>query len=175
MLFYTAIFTVLLAVVLSEPKGALPKMFMGYSVFVVLTSSMQGEISEGSLILVKQTDPQELKTGDNITFIKNETKTVTHKITDIYENYENSGSRGFQTKGVNNATNPKPDKDIVLASKVAGKVIFVLPGAGAAINNLKGNITVLFIIFGACVLMSFVIRGLPFKSHRQRLLRCERS
>jgi len=159
LLFYLAICTVLLAVLTSVPgngNGA-PRMFMGYSYFTVLTPSMQNEIPKGSFILVKETKSQDLNIGDNITFMKDANNSVTHKIVDIYENYENSGARGFQTKGVNNLN---PDKNIVYEANVIGKVILVLPAVGAAISYIRANIYIVFIFFGLCILLSFLLRGL---------------
>jgi len=165
MLFYLAIFTVLVAILTSAPVNGSgsAKMVMGYSYFTVLTRSMQDEIPKGSFILVKQTDPQDLNIGDNITFMKDANTSVTHKIADIYENYEDSGVRGFQTKGVNN---PYPDKDIVYESNIIGKVILVLPSVGAAISYIRANIYIVFIIFGLCILLSFLLRGLFGKSSK---------
>ena len=164
-LFYLAIFMVLFAVLTSSPgnNNGTVRTFMGYSYFTVLTPSMQDEIPKGSFILVKKTEPQELNTGDNITFMKDANTSVTHKITNIYENYENSGAKGFQTKGVNNAD---PDKDIVYEANIVGKVIFVIPGMGAAISYLKTNIYIIFIIFGLCILLSFLLRLLFGKSDK---------
>lgn len=155
LLFSAAIILILLTILTSAPTDGAPKMFMGYSYFTVLTPSMQNEIPKGSLILVKQTDPNALKIGDNVTYMRDATTSVTHKIIDIYDNYENSGSRGFQTKGVNNIN---PDKDIVFAKNIVGKVIFVLPKAGIAISYLSENIYIVFIIFGLFVAISFLIR-----------------
>lgn len=156
-LFYSAILLVLMSALLSGQKDGEPRMFMGFSYFIVLTPSMQSEIPKGSFILVHQTNSQELKIGDNITFMRDANTSITHKIVDIYENYENSGARGFQTKGVNNAA---PDSDIVYEANVVGKVIFHIPGVGAVISSLKANIYIVFIIFGLCVILSFLLRGL---------------
>jgi len=165
MLFYLAIFMVLVAILTSAPgnNNGKVRMFMGYSYFTVLSPSMQDEIPKGSFILVKKTDPKELKIGDNITFMKDANNSITHKITEIYENYENSGATAFQTKGVNNAN---PDKDIVYEANIVGKVVFVIPGAGAAISSLRENIYIVFIIFGLCILLSFLLRGLFGKTDK---------
>jgi signal peptidase len=156
-LFYLAIFTVMLSILISGENEGEPRMFMGYSYFTVLTFSMQDEIPQGSFILVRRKEAGELKTGDNITYMRDVNTAVTHKIIDIYDNYENSGAKGFQTKGVNNVN---PDKDIVYESNVVGKVVFVLPGAGAAMSYLRENIYIAFIGFGLFIVLSFLIRRL---------------
>jgi len=153
-LFYLAILTVLVSVLTSGQNGA-PKMFMGYSYFTVLTSSMHDEIPRGSFIIVHKTDPRKLNTGDNITYMRDASTSVTHKINKIYENYRNSGTRGFQTKGVNNA---EPDREIVYEANIVGKVILAIPGAGAVISALRADIYIVFIIFILCVILSFLIR-----------------
>ena len=174
-LFYLAIFTILIVILTSGQKDGAPKMFMGLAYFTVVSPSMQEEIPKGSLIFVKQTDPRELNIGDNITFMKDANTTVTHKITDIYDNYLDSGVRGFQTKGVNNVD---PDKEIVHEESIVGKVIIILPGVGAAIAALRANIYIVFIIFGLCIALSFLLRALfanPDKSKKsEKMERGER-
>ena len=162
LLFYTAILVILFSVFVSGRDGA-PRTVAGYSYFTVLSSSMQNEIPKGSFILVKQTNPQDFEIGDNITYMRDRSTSVTHKIVDIYENYQNSGARGFQTQGTNNAN---PDKDIVYESNVVGKVVLSLPAVGAAIAALGANMYLVFIIFGLCIILSFCIRGLFARPER---------
>ena len=131
-----------------------PKMFMGYSYFTVTSPSMQDEIPEGSLILIRKTDPDKLKVGDNITYMRDPNISVTHKIEAIFENYKNSGTMGFQTKGVNNIA---PDPEIVREGDIIGKVIFTLPALGAAMAYLSANIHIVYMIFGFCVILYFVL------------------
>jgi len=164
-LFYMALLIILFSV-LTPSNNGFPKAIMGYSYFSVLSSSMQDEIPKDSFILVRQTDPQKLEVGDNITYVRDQSGTVTHKIVDIYDNYQNSGYRGFQTQGVNNAI---PDKEIVKEANVVGKVIFVLPAAGAVISYLGANIHIVFIFFGLCVGISFVLRGLLAKTEKKKI------
>jgi signal peptidase len=157
-LFYLAILTVMFAILTSGTKDGSPRTFMGkYSYFTVVSPSMQDELPVGSFILVKKTDAYELQIGDNITFMRDANTNVTHKIADIYENYNDSGARGFQTKGTNNA---EPDKEIVYDANVVGKVIFSIPKAGAVISVLRANIYIIFIIFGVFLIAAFVLRWL---------------
>jgi len=168
MLFSLAIVMILFVVLIPGSDGGEPRMIFNYAYFTVLTPSMQDEIPQGSFILVKRVNPSELKTGDNITYMADQSTSVTHKIVDIFENYENSGARGFRTQGVNNAN---PDPDIVYESYVVGKVIFVLPVAGAILSNLSENVFLVFIIFGLCVLFAFLLRGIFSRSAKRSALR----
>jgi len=157
LLFFLAIGAILLSALGFSSRSGAPKMFLGYSYFTVLTSSMQSEIPKASFILVRHIDPQQIKVGDVVTYMLDANTSVTHKVINIYDNYNNSGARGFQTKGVNN---PDPDKDIVYAANIVGKVIFSVPVAGAVISYLAANLYLVFILFGLCMVISFSIRGL---------------
>ena len=164
-LFYMAILVTFFTVLTSGSESGKPKSVFGYTYFTVLSNSMMEEIPKGSFVLVKQTDPRELEAGDNITFLRDRYDTVTHKIIDIYENYDNSGARGFRTKGTHNAN---PDSDIVYEANVIGKVVLVLPGVGAAVAGLGANLHIVFIMFSLCVVLSFSIRGALRYSKKQR-------
>ena len=157
-LFYMAIAVILVTIFSSGMDRGAPKSIFGYTYFTVVSRSMQDEIPKGAFILVKKTD--DLKVGDNITFMRDLSTSVTHKIVGIYEDYNKSGARGYQTMGVNNAN---PDTDITFESNVVGKVIFVLPYAGACFGYLKTHIHIVLIIFGLSIIFSFSIRGLFVK------------
>lgn len=156
-LFYAAILLILITVATSGTNSGKPKSIFGFSYFTVISGSMADEIPKGSFILVKQVDPQELKIGDNVTYMYGTDKTITHKIMTVYENYQNTGSRGFETKGTNNT---RPDEEIVHEDDVVGKVIFTLPAAGAVMSSLGENVHIVFILFALCIVFSFSIRGL---------------
>jgi len=157
MLFSLAIIMILFVILIPGSGDGAPRTIFNYSYFTVETPSMQDEIPQGSFILVKSIDPQKLTVGDNITYMADQSTTVTHKIVGISENCDNSGVLGFQTQGVNNAN---PDRDIVYEASVVGKVIFVLPVFGAVLSYLSENVFLVFTIFGLCVLLSFLIRGI---------------
>jgi len=166
MLFSLAIIIILFIVLLPGPDSGAPKTVFNYSYFTVLSPSMQDEIPQGSFILVKQVDPRELQAGDNITYMSDLSTSVTHKIVAIYENYDGSGVRGFQTQGVNNLN---PDREIVYEANVVGKVVLVIPVAGAVLSNLGENAFLVFILFALCVLLSFFLRGVFTRSAKRSL------
>ena len=161
-LFYAALFIIVLSVLIyGDNKGA-PKVIMGYSYYTVLSGSMQEEIPVNSLILVRQVRPGELAIGDNITFMSGPSKTVTHKIIDIYRNFEDSGERGYKTKGTSNS---RPDDEVVYESNVVGKVVLVMPDAGKFVRGVLANMHLVYIIIGLCVIFSFCIRGIFTRPH----------
>jgi len=165
-LFYAAVLLILITVLTSGSEGS-PKSIFGFSYFTVVSRSMQDEIPMGSFILVKETDANKLKVGDDITFMR-DGKIVTHKIDEIDEDYAD-GERGFVTKGVNNAN---PDSEIVKAKDVIGRVVFSLPVAGAAMASLGENIYLVIIGFGLCVITSFCLRWVSARKMHKRGSSC---
>jgi signal peptidase len=93
-----------------------------FQVFRVMSGSMEPAIKTGSVVLVKQISPKELKKGDIITFsVSNSILPVTHRIVQV------SKDGKITTKGDANKTN---DFDPVSVSNVKGKVIFAVPYFG---------------------------------------------
>ena len=138
--------------------------FFGYSFFSVLSNSMYGEIPKGSLIVVRQTDPQLLKTGDNITYKRDSNTTVTHKVIEIYENYNDSGTRGFQTMGINNTN---PDTGIVYAKNIIGVVSFCIPMLGSVLTYIADKIGIICILLGGITAAVIVVRRILLGNTKQ--------
>jgi len=130
----------------------------------VLSNSMYGEIPKGSLIVVRQTDPQSLKVGDNITYKRDRTTTVTHKIVEIHENYSDSGARGFRTMGINNTG---PDTGIVYADSIIGVVSCCIPGLGSVLAYIADNIGIICILLGGISAAVIVVRRILLRYTKQ--------
>lgn len=122
LLFYAALLAIIVgAFFIRSNADGQPMLIGGFSAFVVQTGSMQAEIPKGSLVITRQVDPKSLQVGDDITFMANQTATITHRIIGITENFNETGQRAFETQGIMNKT---PDKNPVPAANVVGKVIF---------------------------------------------------
>lgn len=120
--FYAALIVLVLGVLLVKSGGnGAPVSVFGFSIHTVLSSSMQDEIPKDSLVLTRQVDPVSLQIGDDITYMKDETTSVTHRIVGIIEDYDGSGQRAFETQGI---MNKEKDRLPVPAANVVGKVIF---------------------------------------------------
>ena len=160
------IFIVFIVSTKTENTGG-PRLILGYSYLTVLTSSMQSEIPKGSLILVKQVGADEISVGDVITYMRDESTSITHKVIDIYEDYQETGKRGFQTKGVNNSA---PDETIVCQDNVVGVVIAHIPNLGVYLSYVKDNIVILIVIFVLFILLLFALRLLfgPSRAKKKR-------
>jgi signal peptidase len=109
------------------------------------------------MILVKHTNANKIQIGDDITYLMDATNTITHRVVEIIENYNDSGDRGFQTQGVNNAS---PDPGYVYAANVVGVVVLHVPTLGAALTYLGGHIYIVFIMFGLLLGLSFALSKL---------------
>jgi len=153
-LFYVVIVIILIITLVFGGKTHDAFHMLGYSGFTVLSGSMQREIPEGSLVITKSVDPQTIKIGDDITFIRDDNITVTHRVISILEDYNGSGDRGFQTQGLEN---PDPDRDIVYAGNIIGLVKFSIPELGFILGYASENIGLLFAILGGILIAAIAL------------------
>ncbi len=110
----------ILAVIVTALPLTLPRL-LGYEIFHVETGSMYPELPVGSVIFVKSVAPEEIESGEIISF-QNEKGTITHR---VVENRVVEGK--FITKGdANDTEDPEP----VPYAAVIGKVTFHLPVLG---------------------------------------------
>jgi len=148
-LFYSSLAVLIFGAVLfgvNDPTGP-PVNIAGFSPMIVLTRSMQDEIPQDSLVITRRVDPHTIRVGDDITFLRQDNATVTHRVVDIRNNYQNTGRPGFQTQGT---MNPAPDAEIVAAANVVGLVIFHSLFLGNAILFIRANIIVIVILTIVC-------------------------
>lgn len=139
---------VLLNVVMT-PSGQVPQV-MGFSVLRVLTGSMEPEIPEHSMLLVRRVDPETLAAEDVITFFSPDPALngvpVTHRILRLESS---EGERHFVTKGdANVLEDPHP----VAPSQVVGKVIFVSPLLGRLVTEISTPL-----VFGLLIVLPLAI------------------
>lgn len=93
--------------------------------YVVLSGSMEPEISSGDAVIVKSVDPADIESGDVITFVRDgESTPVTHRVVEVVDTEERLA---FETKG---DANDSPDPALVPAENVTGEVWIVLPYVG---------------------------------------------
>ena len=134
----TLVITVALVVLLRvvfTPAGEVPSI-AGFSFMRTLTGSMEPAIPVHSLVVVRETDPEELAVGDIITFKSTNAaldgSLNTHRITQV-DNQD--GRLSFHTKGDANAVE---DAEVVASENVVGRVVFV-SGAIGALASLLSN------------------------------------
>ena len=139
---------VLLSVVLT-PAGQVPQV-LGYSVFRVMTGSMEPEIREDSLLVVKKTPPEDIAPGDVISFFSPdpmlEGAVNTHRVVRVEKE---NGRIQFITKGDANVIE---DTYPVDASALVGRAVFKSYGLGRVVSLLANPL-----VFGIIILLPLVI------------------
>ena len=139
---------VLLSVVLT-PAGQVPQV-LGYSVFRVMTGSMEPEIREDSLLVVKKTPPEDIVPGDVISFFSPdpmlEGAVNTHRVVRIEKE---NGRTQFITKGDANVIEDIYPTD---ASALVGKAVFKSYWLGKTVSLLANPL-----VFGIIILLPLLI------------------
>lgn len=139
---------VLLTVVLT-PAGQVPRV-MGFSILRVLTGSMEPEIPEDAMLLVRQTAPETLKEGDIISFFSPDPMLDgalnTHRIVRVESV---NGKLHFTTKG---DANLAEDQRTVSEDGVVGKVVFVSTRIGKLVRLVSNPL-----VFGLAILLPLAI------------------
>jgi signal peptidase len=112
------------------------KSIFGYRYYTVLTPSMEPELSVGDLIFVKVSGMQDIQVGDIVTFNpSSDTGTyLTHRVTEIIEDYEGTGVTCFKTKG---DANEDEDNFLIDEERLIGKESFSIPKMGYVIRFLQ--------------------------------------
>ena len=128
----------------------------GFSLSNVLTWSMEPDIPQGALLVIRETDPGLIQIGDDITYMKDPETSVTHRVIGITEDFEGSGGRGFETQGIANDT---PDFDIVPAVNVVGVVRASVPMLGSWLVWLRGNLLLFAGFTVGIILLAFLLKG----------------
>jgi signal peptidase len=122
---------------------------LGYDQYVVVSGSMEPAIPVGSLVMAKDVEPAELKTGDVIVFY-DEMHTdipVTHRVVE-----NRVDEREVVTKGDANASN---DLSPIIYENIDGKVAFHIPRVGMVVGlfgTVLGKFSALMIIVAGYLL-----------------------
>ena len=100
--------------------------FVGLKPYSVLSGSMQSVYPTGSLLYIKDVNPETLEVGDVITYKMAGGTLCTHRIIEIIPDEDNHDIVRFRTKGDENDT----ADPLVNASSVVGKAVFCIPLIG---------------------------------------------
>ncbi|MFC4544580.1 signal peptidase I [Halosolutus amylolyticus] len=138
------------AVVIPFVVVAVPQLVGAQYSFVVLSGSMEPAISPGDVVLVADTDPSTVESGDVITYQRSDEGTpTTHRVVSV----EGSGDdRQFRTQG---DANDNVDSAPVNADQYIGHVIGTIPLVGymiAFVNTPLGFAALVVLPIAAFVL-----------------------
>jgi len=133
---------------------AFPWIIGASDVFIVESGSMEPRIHLGSVIFIRDVNPNFIKKGDIITYKKNDIL-VTHRVIEI----DNEGDLKFKTKG---DASEDADSGLISKEQVVGKFLFTIPLFGYIVVNLKKIGFVLIIIPAVLIIYREImkIRGL---------------
>ena len=115
--------------------------FLGFKAFIVLTGSMEPEISAGDVVIINNVNQQNVRIGDIITYsVGGTNQTVTHRVIEITQK---NGKTYYKTKGDNNNST---DSDLVEYEQIIGTVSFTIGKIGLIVNALKTTGGIAFVI-----------------------------
>lgn len=129
----------------------------GFSLFRVVTGSMEPEIPVGSLLVAKQVDIEEIAVGDIVVFRSRESgmlgMMITHRVTNIHVG--TGGDILLETKG---DANQYADGYFVEADNLIGRALYYTGGT----NFLTGILGLLSnkVGFMACVVLPCLVLGM---------------
>lgn len=143
--------TVLISIVALIAIALVGVKLFGIEVYTVLSGSMEPKFHTGSVIYVVDTDVNELKEKDIITFQLAGETLATHRITAV----EGQGSSlSFRTKG---DANDHEDANPVPANRVIGKAVFSIPLLGYLITFIQQPPGMYYAIVAGAVLLLMMI------------------
>jgi signal peptidase len=132
---------------------AVPQVAGANHSYVVLSSSMAPALQAGDAILVDDVSPQRIERGDVVTFEppaghgEYGSDLVTHRVVEVVERDD---GRYFRTKGDANA---EPDRALVPAENVVGRVSFALPYLGHVVSFANSDAGILSLVVVPAVLL----------------------
>lgn len=120
---------IIVAALLFAASNSPSKSLFGYRYYTVLTPSMEPVYSVGDMVFVKITSADQINVGDVITFNPSSDGEayLTHRVTEKYDNYNNTGVICFRTKG---DANDSDDSFLIDESRVIGVVKAGIPILG---------------------------------------------
>lgn len=131
----------------------IPKLF-GLQIYSVISGSMEPEYPIGSVVYVGEKEPEEVETGEVITYVlgSDTTMVMTHRVIEI-----NKEDRTFLTKGDANAA---ADAEPVAFQRVMGTPVLCVPKIAVIadfINAAQGRVIIGAIFIG--VVLMWIIAG----------------
>lgn len=180
-LFLLIVFAMTLFTVVSVSTfDQVDRSLFGYKAFIVLTDSMKKtDFAAGDLVLIRETDPATLQSGDIVCYLSQSSdsfgQAVTHKIRRLTTTAD--GEPGFITYGTTTDTD---DELVVTYPFILGKYRFRIPKLGFFFRFVKstaGYILCILLPFLVLIAMEIVYCIRLLRKHREEqqcLLQTER-
>lgn len=157
----TIVAIAIVAVILVQKFSNNNMSIAGYRIFTVVTESMVPKYLVGDVLLVKQTEPAEIKLQDDVTYMGKvgnfADKIVTHQVINIEDGED--GRLKFYTKGIANDT----EDPIVYEDQIYGVVQTKLE----IVTKINGIINDMYGMYFLIIIPLAVIMFSEFKSFKQ--------
>lgn len=125
------------------------KDIFGYRIYLIMSGSMEEEISVEDAVLIKETN--DIQKGDIIAFQNGNSVTV-HRIVNIKTD---GNKKLYQTKGDNNNIE---DSNLVEQNQIKGKYVTKIAGLGKVAMFLKQNLIFVVLILGIIIIFVLIKR-----------------
>lgn len=135
--------------------------FFGWKPFIVLSGSMETQISVGDIVIVKEVDTNTLKKGDIIAFKSNDI-VITHRIDEVTIE---DGKVKYITKGDNNNTR---DEGTVLPEQVEGIFKYNIPRLGNLAIFIQTPIGMI-VCLSIPIILLIIIGGIDSRKNTEEL------
>lgn len=114
---------ILIIIIVLQKVSDSNRTILGYRIFRVVTGSMEPEYDIGEVVICKETDPNDIKVGNDIVYLgkygEYNGKIIMHEVTGIDK--DENGNLNFHAKGLHNASMEDPQ---IKPSQIFGVVIF---------------------------------------------------
>lgn len=125
----------------------------GFRIFNIATGSMQPKYEVGDVLVAKTISPDQIKIGDDVTYIGTEGtfagKVVTHQVIEIEEE---NGNYKFHTQGLaNNEEDP-----VITQEQVIGKIIYKVWSLSYISKIVQNLYSFYFVIFIPVAILIFI-------------------
>ena len=128
------LFVTLIITLISRVSGKTPEMF-GISLLRISSNSMEPELMVGDIILIKNTDIEQINEGDIISYRGEKSsyagKIITHKVVSEPTFSEDDGVYYLTTAGIREGAHVDPE---IKHTQVVGKLLCVVPLLGWVYN-----------------------------------------
>ena len=154
LLFYFTLVGVIISILLFAGGMLGNRTIGGIRLVNMTTPSMAGVYPTESLLIVREVPTDELRIGDDITFLKSSVESMTHRIVEVHEDEEARGGRTFITKGVHDSE----AEEEVAAAHVLGKVSNSIPQLGPPVEWARANLQYIVLGFIVSAISAFAIK-----------------
>ncbi|MDW7670324.1 MAG: signal peptidase I [Bacillota bacterium] len=160
----------LLFTFIPQMQMEMPPSIAGYQFFRVVGHSMEPTFSNGSILVTRQTLPENIQPSDIITYqcTRSQVALTTHRVKKVIWNAD--GSLQFITRGDNNpVTDPIPVCDCDVVGKVVWVITTPVNAVTVATTHLLNNLQIF--IAGAFLLLTWLRKQQQDHHEDQQLFR----